>query len=78
MAWKARASQWTRRKKRIGDLTKARVALYTFGLLKAPLGAEELREFAAMSPAVYGEAEASKGVYRQCGDDPPRSPPFFR
>jgi hypothetical protein len=43
------------------DPARHRVALYTFGLLKAPLGSEVLREFADMSPLVYGEAESSKG-----------------
>jgi hypothetical protein len=45
----------------MSDPAKPCVALYTFGLLKAPLGSEELREFSAMSPSVYGEAEASRG-----------------
>jgi hypothetical protein len=45
----------------MGAPAKARIALYTFGLLKAPLGSEVLREFATMSPSVYGAAEASEG-----------------
>ena len=45
----------------MADPVQRCVALYTFGLLKAPLGSEELREFAFMSPSVFGEAEASKG-----------------
>jgi len=45
----------------MGNPAKPRVALYTFGLLRAPLGSEELREFASMSPSVFGEAAASKG-----------------
>ena len=45
----------------MSDPAQRCVALYTFGLLKAPLGSEELREFAIMSPSVFGEAGASKG-----------------
>jgi uncharacterized protein DUF3291 len=51
----------SRKEKIMNDQAKPRVALYTFGLLRAPLGAEELREFAAMSPLIYAEAGESKG-----------------
>jgi hypothetical protein len=44
------------------DPARHRVALYTFGLLKAPLGSEVLREFADMSPLFMARLNLPKGL----------------
>ena len=40
-----------------------RLALYTFGVLKAPAGSASLADFVAMAPAVFAEAEGSDGFF---------------
>ena len=40
-----------------------RLALYTFGVLKAPTGSESLVDFVAMAPSVFAEAEATEGFF---------------
>ena len=55
----------------MADPDQGCVALYTFGLLKAPLGSEELCEFAVISPSVFGEAEASEGFIANAAADRP-------
>lgn len=40
-----------------------RLALYTFGVLKAPTGSESLADFVAMAPSVFAEAEAIDGFF---------------
>ena len=40
-----------------------RLALYTFGVLKAPTGSESLADFVAMAPPVFAEAEAIDGFF---------------
>ena len=37
------------------------LALYTFGVLKAPTGSESLVDFVAMAPAVFAAAEGTDG-----------------
>src|SRR4051812_42948095 len=49
-----------------------RLALYTFGVLKAPAGSERLVDFAAMAPSVFEEAESTEGVPRTCHGCPSR------
>ncbi|CCE07763.1 conserved hypothetical protein [Bradyrhizobium sp. STM 3843] len=39
----------------------SRIALYTFGILNAAAKSDELADFRAVAPAVYGEAERSEG-----------------
>jgi hypothetical protein len=39
----------------------ARLAFYTFGTLKGPLGSQEVSGFEAMIPSVFGEARGSDG-----------------
>jgi len=41
----------------------SRLALYTFGVLKAPTGSETLTDFVAMAPSVFAEAEAADGFF---------------
>jgi hypothetical protein len=43
------------------DFATTHIALYTFGLLKAPFGAEEMSGLSAAAPSVYGEAETAEG-----------------
>ena len=40
-----------------------RLALYTFGVLKAPAGSESLSDFVAMAPSVFASAEAIDGFF---------------
>jgi hypothetical protein len=40
-----------------------RLALYTFGVLKAPSGSETLADFVAMAPSVFAEAAATEGFF---------------
>ena len=40
-----------------------RLALYTFGVLKAPTGSRVLVDFVQMAPSVFAEAEAIDGFY---------------
>jgi hypothetical protein len=40
-----------------------RLALYTFGVLKAPTGSESLADFVAIAPSVFAEAEATEGFF---------------
>ena len=40
-----------------------RLALYTFGVLKAPTGSGSLSDFVAMAPSVFAEAEAIDGFF---------------
>jgi len=40
-----------------------RLALYTFGVLKAPAGSESLSDFVAMAPSVFAAAEAIDGFF---------------
>lgn len=41
----------------------SRIALYTFGLLKAPTGSQILVDFVAKAPLVFAEAEAREGFF---------------
>ena len=41
----------------------SRLALYTFGVLKAPTGSESLADFVAMAPAVFAEVEGTDGFF---------------
>ena len=41
----------------------SRLALYTFGVLKAATGSESLVDFVAMAPEVFAEAEATEGFF---------------
>ena len=45
----------------------SRIALYTFGVLKAPTGSEVLVDFVAKSPSVFAEAEAIDGFLGHAG-----------
>jgi hypothetical protein len=40
-----------------------RLALYTFGISKAPTGSESMADFVAMTPSVFAEAEATEGFF---------------
>jgi hypothetical protein len=40
-----------------------RIALYTFGVLKAPTGSTILADFVAKTPSVFAEAEAIEGFF---------------
>ena len=44
-----------------------RIALYTFGVLKAPTGSEVLVDFVAMAPSVFAKAEAIDGFFGHAG-----------
>lgn len=44
-----------------------RLALYTFGVLKAPTGSETLVDFVTMAPAVFAQAEATEGFLGHAG-----------
>lgn len=44
-----------------------RLALYTFGVLKGVTGSEALREFSAMAPLVFGEADTVDGFISHAG-----------
>jgi hypothetical protein len=44
-----------------------RLALYTFGVLKAPTGSETLVDFVAMAPAIYAEAGTTEGFLGHAG-----------
>ena len=41
----------------------SRLALYTFGVLKAPTGSQVLVDFVAQAPSVFAEAEAIEGFF---------------
>jgi hypothetical protein len=41
----------------------SRIALYTFGVLKAPTGSQILIDFVAKAPSVFAEAEAIEGFF---------------
>jgi hypothetical protein len=41
----------------------SRIALYTFGVLKAPTGSQMLADFVANAPSVFAEAEAIEGFF---------------
>ena len=45
----------------------AKLALYTFGVLRASYHDERLAEFAALAPTVYAEAEANDGFIAHAG-----------
>jgi hypothetical protein len=44
-----------------------RLALYTFGVLKAPTGSEMLVDFVTMAPSVFAEADATEGFLGHAG-----------
>jgi Domain of unknown function (DUF3291) len=48
-----------------------RVALYTFGILKVPYGADILADFERITPSVYGEVEAADGFIAHAGVERP-------
>lgn len=45
----------------------SRIALYTFGVLKAPTGSEILVDFVAQAPSVFAEAGAIEGFFGHAG-----------
>lgn len=45
----------------------SRIALYTFGVLKAPTGSDILVDFVAKVPSVFAEAEAIEGFFGHAG-----------
>jgi hypothetical protein len=44
-----------------------RIALYTFGVLKAPTGSEVLMDFVGAAPSVFAEAGAADGFFGHAG-----------